>query len=104
MKRISDFFLLYVFLGPFLTLSHMSCHPCNNLALGKHLVGGLLFTLAMFSPSTCAGVVYFVMFSIFVSCRRLFPDVLRKDWHEEKPNVRVLGNLPFNVSTPLIIR
>jgi len=35
---------------------------------------------------------------------RLFPDVLRKDWHEEKPNVRVLGNLPFNVSTPLIIR
>ena len=35
---------------------------------------------------------------------RLFPDVLRKDWNEESPNVRVLGNLPFNVSTPLIIR
>ena len=35
---------------------------------------------------------------------RLFPEVLRKDWDEEIPNVRVLGNLPFNVSTPLIIR
>jgi len=35
---------------------------------------------------------------------RLFPEVLRKDWNEEIPNVRVLGNLPFNVSTPLIIR
>jgi len=35
---------------------------------------------------------------------RLFPDVLRKGWNEEIPNVRVLGNLPFNVSTPLIIR
>jgi len=35
---------------------------------------------------------------------RLFPDILRKGWNEEIPNVRVLGNLPFNVSTPLIIR
>ena len=35
---------------------------------------------------------------------RLFPDVLRKGWNEGIPNVRVLGNLPFNVSTPLIIR
>jgi len=35
---------------------------------------------------------------------RLFPDVLRKGWNEDIPNVRVLGNLPFNVSTPLIVR
>ena len=35
---------------------------------------------------------------------RLFPDGLRKGWDEDAPNIRVLGNLPFNVATPLIIR
>ena len=35
---------------------------------------------------------------------RLFPDGLRKGWDEDTPNIRVLGNLPFNVATPLIIR
>lgn len=34
----------------------------------------------------------------------LFPEHLRKEWHEESPAIRIIGNLPFNVSTPLIIR
>ena len=60
----------------------------------------------MFSLSTCAGsnqLVFFLLSKITFHAR-LFPEVLRKDWNEEIPNVRVLGNLPFNVSTPLIIR
>lgn len=27
-----------------------------------------------------------------------------KDWQDEIPNIRLIGNLPFNISTPLIIR
>ncbi|XP_023326645.1 dimethyladenosine transferase 1, mitochondrial [Eurytemora carolleeae] len=36
--------------------------------------------------------------------QNIFPDGLRKDWLEEIPDIRVVGNLPFNVSTPLIIK
>eukprot|EP00088_Acartia_fossae_P031782 TRINITY_DN325_c0_g1_i1.p1 TRINITY_DN325_c0_g1~~TRINITY_DN325_c0_g1_i1.p1 ORF type:complete len:346 (+),score=57.92 TRINITY_DN325_c0_g1_i1:1118-2155(+) len=35
---------------------------------------------------------------------KLFPDYLRKDWEGEVPDIRVVGNLPFNVSTPLIVK
>lgn len=35
---------------------------------------------------------------------KLFGDSLRKDWNDIPPDIRVIGNLPFNVSTPLIIR
>jgi len=35
----------------------------------------------------------------------LFPDGLRKDWEEgEPPDIRLIGNLPFNVSTILIVK
>ncbi|KAH9526472.1 Dimethyladenosine transferase 1, mitochondrial [Dermatophagoides farinae] len=34
----------------------------------------------------------------------LFPGHLKKEWHEESPDIRIIGNLPFNVSTPLIIK
>ena len=58
----------------------------------------------MFSPSICAGSTILTWVYQPPFWARLFPDVLRKGWNEEIPNVRVLGNLPFNVSTPLIIR
>jgi len=35
---------------------------------------------------------------------QLFPEEERKDWLEEVPSIRIIGNLPFSVSTPLIIR
>jgi len=35
---------------------------------------------------------------------RLFPDEERKDWTDTLPNIRIVGNLPFNVATPLIVR
>ena len=34
----------------------------------------------------------------------LFPDTLRREWEAEVPDIRVIGNLPFNISTPLIIK
>lgn len=34
----------------------------------------------------------------------LFQDNLRKAWDGDEPDIRVIGNLPFNVSTPLLIK
>ncbi|XP_077588201.1 dimethyladenosine transferase 1, mitochondrial isoform X2 [Stigmatopora nigra] len=33
-----------------------------------------------------------------------FPTSIAKPWEEDPPNLHIIGNLPFNVSTPLIIR
>ena len=33
-----------------------------------------------------------------------FPEVLKKAWEDESPTIHLIGNLPFSVSTPLIIR
>lgn len=34
----------------------------------------------------------------------LLPEKLRQPWDEDVPDIRMIGNLPFNVSTPLLIQ
>ena len=34
----------------------------------------------------------------------LFPKELAKPWDQDLPNMQIIGNLPFNVATPLIIK
>uniref|UniRef100_T1J092 rRNA adenine N(6)-methyltransferase n=1 Tax=Strigamia maritima TaxID=126957 RepID=T1J092_STRMM len=39
-----------------------------------------------------------------LDCTRLFPDDAIRKWEEKPPPIHIIGNLPFNISTPLIIR
>jgi len=36
--------------------------------------------------------------------QELFPQGIRRDWEGNVPDIRVVGNLPFNISTPLLIK
>ena len=38
------------------------------------------------------------------SMEKLFPEELIKPWDDKPPDIHIIGNLPFNVATPLIFQ
>lgn len=41
---------------------------------------------------------------LLLDMSKMFRDDLRMTWEDRCPNIHLLGNLPFSVSTPLIVR
>lgn len=39
-----------------------------------------------------------------VNLDNVFPQDLKKEWHEDPPDIHMLGNLPFNISLPLTVK
>ncbi|EFN70777.1 Dimethyladenosine transferase 1, mitochondrial [Camponotus floridanus] len=39
-----------------------------------------------------------------INLENLFPMEEKRDWDDKNPDIYIIGNLPFNVSTPLIIK
>ena len=40
---------------------------------------------------------------MYFNMEKIFPAELRRDWDQEV-DIRIVANLPFNVSTPLIVK
>ncbi|KAF2357755.1 Ribosomal RNA adenine dimethylase [Trinorchestia longiramus] len=75
----------------------------------KHLV--VVEKDARFLPSllmlqnACKGHMSVVLGDILkFDMSKVFPSECERAWEEESPPIHVIGNLPFNVSTPIIIR
>lgn len=39
-----------------------------------------------------------------VNMEKMFPEEMKKNWNDDCPDINLIGNLPFNISTPLIIK
>lgn len=40
----------------------------------------------------------------FKKLGELFPETVSKQWYDDPPDVYFIGNLPFNIASPLIIQ
>ncbi|CAG2166978.1 unnamed protein product, partial [Oppiella nova] len=61
--------------------------------------------LEMLSDASLPGQMKIIIGDVMdYSFDGLFPKELRREWTDESPPIHIVGNLPFNVSTPLIIR
>lgn len=39
-----------------------------------------------------------------IDMSKVFPETIKAAWEDKAPKIKIIGNLPFNVSTPLIIK
>ncbi|XP_054153319.1 mitochondrial dimethyladenosine transferase 1-like [Oppia nitens] len=61
--------------------------------------------LEMLSDAAYPGQMRIIIGDVMdYSFEKLFPEETRREWTDESPPIQIVGNLPFNVSTPLIIR
>lgn len=61
-------------------------------------------TLEMLADAARCDVQLYFEDILCVKMDLLFPEDEKKEWVDKPPNIHIIGNLPFNVATPLIIR
>lgn len=64
----------------------------------------MLFVFQLLNEVTQGKVEIYLGDVLDFDMSNIFPNSEAKDWLDVPPNVHIIGNLPFNVSTPLITR
>ncbi|CAH1397751.1 unnamed protein product [Nezara viridula] len=77
-------------------------HPARVVLVEKDK--RFLPTLEMLSEAASCDVDIILSDILRLNMENMFPEEEVRGWTERPPNIHLIGNLPFNVATPLIIR
>ncbi|XP_055289853.1 dimethyladenosine transferase 1, mitochondrial isoform X3 [Moschus berezovskii] len=109
LKRIVDLFLDYRANETFLDLQIFLNFLLSNISaflaiscLKRKSVTGLSPVLHLDQAPGKLRIVHGDVLTFKIE--RAFPESLQRRWEDDPPNVHIIGNLPFSVSTPLIIK
>lgn len=61
-------------------------------------------TLEMLSEAASCEVDIILSDILRLNMEAIFPEKEAREWTERPPNIHIIGNLPFNVATPLIVQ
>lgn len=102
--KISDGYVLEVGPGPGgLTRSIIRKNPKKLIVVEKDERFVPTLQLLQEAFANVNGEMDIVIGDITTTDMNIFPDTEKRDWEDIPPNIHLIGNLPFNVSTHLII-
>lgn len=87
-----------------LTRSILKHHPKKLIVIEKDTRFQPTLEMLADAFATVNGKMDIILDDIMkINMNQLFPSSKAKGWSDKTPKLRIIGNLPFNVSTPLII-
>lgn len=87
-----------------LTRSILKHHPKKLIVIEKDTRFQPTLEMLADAFATVNGKMDIILDDIMkINMNQLFPSSEAKEWSDKTPKLRIIGNLPFNVSTPLII-